>query len=157
MNHSAGLLLPYQRRLTALLALTLCSLAVCQDCFAQRPVSPSAAATAAEATAGVAATAPTRILAIGRLTDKATGAALKPVLPSEVIETVRLYLAGKIEQWYFKPDDSAVVFILNLTDTKQAHDLLAQLPLGRAGLMEFELIRLAPLQPLGMLLPKTVR
>lgn len=138
----------------SLMAFVACPVILCSVSLAQQVPAPRAAATAAEATGGVAATEPTKILAIGRLTKTATGGALKPVLPSEVDETVRLYLAGKIEQWYFKPDDSAVVFILNLTDTKQAHDLLAQLPLGRAGLMEFELIRLAPLQPLGMLLAK---
>jgi hypothetical protein len=157
MTHSLGLLVPYPPRLAKLLVLVACSLMLCPLCFAQQSGAPNAAATAAEATGGVTATAPTKILAIGRLTTNASGAALKPILPSEVRETVRLYLAGKIEQWYFKPDDSAVVFILNLTDIKEAHDLLAQLPLGRAGFMEFELIRLAPLQPLGMLLSKQTR
>lgn len=157
MTHSLRFLAPCPPRFVRFLALTACSFTLCTPCFAQQKGAPSAAATATEATGGVSATAPTKILAIGRLTAIAGGAALKPILPSEVRETVRLYLAGKIEQWYFKPDDSAVVFILNLTDIKEAHDLLAQLPLGRAGLMEFELIRLAPLQPLGMLLSKPTR
>jgi hypothetical protein len=140
------------RHRVSLLALVFSPVILCAVSQSQQVPDPRA--TAAEATGGVAATEATKILAIGRLTSKATGGVLKPILPSEVVETVRLYLAGKIEQWYFKPDDSAVVFILNLTDIKQAHDLLAQLPLGRAGLMEFDLIRLAPLQPLGMLLTK---
>lgn len=152
MVNPAKFLITHPRRLLALMALAAGSLTACSVSFAQESVTASASATAAEATGGVAATPTTKILAIGRLTAKATGGALKPILPSEVRETVRLYLSGKIEQWYFKPDDSAVVFILDIADTKQAHDLLAQLPLGRAGLMEFDLIRLAPLQPLGMLL-----
>jgi hypothetical protein len=155
MINSIQFLVAHSRRLFAIMALIACSVAMCSVSLAQQTTPPGAASTAAEATGGVAATDTTKILAIGRLTAKATGGTLKPILPSEVNATVRLYLAGKIEQWYFKPDDSAVVFILNLTDIKQAHDLLSQLPLGRAGLMEFELIRLAPLQPLGMLLSKT--
>jgi hypothetical protein len=69
-------------------------------------------------------------------------------------ETARLYLAGKIDQWFFKTDESGVVLIMNLTDPLEAHELLEQLPLGRAGMMEFELIPLGPLKPLGLLLGK---
>ena len=95
----------------------------------------------------------TRLLAIGTVTNIATPAALKLILPMEMRETARLYLAGKIDQWYFTPDSNGVVFILNVTDIKEATELLGALPLGRAGLMEFHLIRLAPLRPLSELLP----
>ena len=81
----------------------------------------------------------------------------QPILPSEVRETVRLYLAGKIDQWFVKQDQSGVVFIMNLTDPKQAHDLLDKLPLGQAGLMEFQLIPLGPLSPLRALLSESTR
>ena len=94
----------------------------------------------------------TKLLAIGSFTVKGTPAEWKPLLPSEVRDTVRLYLAGKIDQWYVKPDQSGVVFIMNLTDSKEAHELLAKLPLGEAGLMEFQLIPLGPLSPLRALL-----
>jgi len=67
-------------------------------------------------------------------------------------ETARLYLAGKIDQWYIKQDQSGVVFILNVTDPKEAHELLDKLPLGQAGLMEFQMIPLGPLSPLRTLL-----
>jgi hypothetical protein len=97
----------------------------------------------------------TKLLAIGSLTPKANAAVLKPILPSEVRETVQLYLAGKLDQWFVKQDESGVVFILNVTDPKEAQELLEKLPLGRAGLMEFQLIPLGPLRPLGMLLSKS--
>jgi hypothetical protein len=101
----------------------------------------------------IVATVPTtRLLAIGSLTAKATPALVKSVLREEVPATLRLYLAGKIDQWYFTPADNGVVFILNLTDTNEAHALLDKLPLGQAGLMEFKIVPLAPLSPLGMLL-----
>jgi len=70
----------------------------------------------------------------------------------EIRATTRLYLAGKIDQWYAKPDGTGVVFIMNLSDQKEAHDLLEQLPLGQAGMTEFEFIPLGPLSPLGLLL-----
>jgi hypothetical protein len=44
-----------------------------------------------------------------------------------------------------------VAFILNVTDSAAAHDMLEKLPLGQAHLMSFELIPLAPLNPLRQL------
>jgi len=94
----------------------------------------------------------TKILAIGHLTGKWTPATRKAVMPDEVRATVQLYLGGKIDQWYVKQDQTGVVFVLNVTDVKEAHELLEKLPLGVAGLMEFELIPLGPLNPLRLLI-----
>ena len=60
---------------------------------------------------------------------------MRSILPNEIRETVKLYLDGK----------------LNVTDPAAAHDMLEKLPLGRAHLMSFELIPLAPLNPLRQL------
>jgi hypothetical protein len=94
----------------------------------------------------------TRILAIGHLTATRTQAG--PLLPSEVRATLRLYLDGKIDQWFAKPDETVVVFLMNVPSEKDARDLLEKLPLGQAGFMKFELIPLGPLSPLGLLLAK---
>jgi hypothetical protein len=72
----------------------------------------------------------TRMLAIGRLTEAGKSAARFPIIPSEVRETIRLHLTGKIDQWF-------------------------PLPLGQAGMMAFELIPLGPLKPLAVLLDET--
>jgi hypothetical protein len=94
----------------------------------------------------------TKLLAIGSFTRKAPPNVWRPILPSEMRETARLYLAGKIDQWYVKQDQSGVVFIMNLTDPEEAHELLANLPFGQRGLMEFQIIPLGPLSPLRTLL-----
>jgi hypothetical protein len=94
----------------------------------------------------------TKILAIGSLTAKATPQAVGAVLPFEVRATTRLHLAGKIDQWFFQTEGNGVVFIMNVASRAEAHELLEKLPLGVAGLMEFELIALGPLKPLGLLL-----
>jgi hypothetical protein len=99
----------------------------------------------------------TKLLAIGTFTDKATPSLSKPVLPSEVRQTMLLYLDGKIDQWFVKQDQSGVVFLMNLTDPKEAHDLLEKLPLGQAGLMEFEIIPLGPISPLRMLISEPAK
>jgi hypothetical protein len=94
----------------------------------------------------------TKVLAIGTFTKKGTPDRWKPLLPSEVRDTVRLYLAGKIDQWYLKQDQSGVVFLMNVTDPKEALELLGGFPFGRAGMMRFQIIPLGPIAPLRVLL-----
>jgi hypothetical protein len=93
----------------------------------------------------------TRILAIGTVNPGVDPAAVRSILPNEVRETVKLYLDGKIDQWFSLQDRNGVAFILNVTDPAAAHDMLEKLPLGQAHLMSFELIPLAPLNPLRQL------
>jgi hypothetical protein len=94
----------------------------------------------------------TKLLAIGTFTTKGSQDRWKPLLPAEVRDTVRLYLAGKIDQWYLKQDQSGVVFMMNVTDPKEALELLGKFPFGQAGLMEFQIISLGPIAPLRVLL-----
>jgi hypothetical protein len=99
----------------------------------------------------------TKMLAIGSWTKKGSIKSDRlPVMLKEVPATVRLYLTGAIEQWYVKPDLSGVVFVMNVTDAAEAHDLLEKLPLGVAGMMEFEFIPLGPISPLRFLLKDEV-
>ena len=93
----------------------------------------------------------TRILAIGTINPGTDPAAARAILPTEVRETVKLYLDGKIDQWYSLQGRPGVAFILNVTDAAAAHEMLEKLPLGQAHLMTFELIPLGPLNPLRQL------
>jgi hypothetical protein len=95
-----------------------------------------------------------RILAIGRFNASPTPDQLKLLASREVPDTLRLYLAGKIDQWYSIQNDNGVVFILNASTVEEAHTMLEALPLGQAKLMTFQLIPLGPLSPLALLLPK---
>jgi hypothetical protein len=72
------------------------------------PISPPLAAVAVPTT---------KILAIGNVTAKGTPDAIGAVLPFEVRATVRLHLAGKIDQWFFQNEAYGVVFIMNCTTT----------------------------------------
>jgi len=94
----------------------------------------------------------TKILAVGRITGAMNAEARKTVMPTEVSDTVRIYLSGKIDQWYVRKDRNGVVFLLNVSTVEEAHALLEALPLGKAKLMEFDLIPLGPLSPLNILL-----
>jgi hypothetical protein len=99
----------------------------------------------------------TKLLAIGTFTAKGTPERWKPLLHAEVRDTVRLYLTGKIDQWYLKQDQSGVVFVMSVTDPKEALELLGKFPFGQAGLMEFQIIPLGPIGPLRVLLTEPAK
>jgi len=94
----------------------------------------------------------TRILAIGQFTKPPTPEQIKEFFPKEVPATLRLYLAGKIDQWWIRQTQTGPVFLLNVTSVGEARALMESLPLGRAGLMKHEFIELGPLTPLHLLL-----
>ena len=74
------------------------------------------------------------------------------VMPDEVRDTVKLYLDGKIQQWYSRSDGRGVIFILNCTTAAEAKAITDGLPLSKANLATFEYTPLSPLAPLRMLL-----
>ena len=99
----------------------------------------------------------TKILAIGTINHGVEREKIFEILPEEVRETAKLYLDGKIDQWYSQQNGKGVVFILNVTDPAAAHEMLEKLPLGQAHLMSFELIPLGPLAPLRLLQGMTTK
>jgi hypothetical protein len=94
----------------------------------------------------------TRILAIGQFTKVPTPEQIKEIFPKEVPATLRLYLAGKIDQWWIRQTQTGPVFLLNVTSLEEARALMETLPLGKAGLMKHEFFELGPLTPLHLLL-----
>jgi len=74
------------------------------------------------------------------------------VMPDEVRETVRMYLDGKIQQWFARADGRGVVFILNAASVADAKALTDTLPLSKAGFVTFDYLPLTPLTPLRMLI-----
>ncbi|WP_371827466.1 hypothetical protein [Cupriavidus sp. KK10] len=100
----------------------------------------------------MATTPTTKILAIGTFPPGTDMQLVQRILPTEVRETARLYLEGKIDQWYSLEDRAGVAFILNVTDVSRAHEMLEALPLGKEHLMTFSLLPIGPLNPLRQLL-----
>lgn len=74
------------------------------------------------------------------------------VMPEEIRATVRLYLDGKIRQWYSRADGKGVIFILDCKDVAEARSVMVGLPLYREQLVNLEFTAMAPLAPLGLLL-----
>jgi len=74
------------------------------------------------------------------------------VMQTEVRDTVKLYLDGKIQQWYSKGDGRGVVFLLNCKSVEEAKAVMEALPLSKEKLANFEYLTLGPLMPLRLLL-----
>jgi hypothetical protein len=91
----------------------------------------------------------TKIMALGRFTSPPTPEQIKEFFPREVPATLRLYLAGHIDQWWARQDQKGPLFLMHATSVEEAR---AVLPLGIAKLMEFDYVELSPLTPLHLLL-----
>ena len=73
---------------------------------------------------------------------------IQKVIPEEVRATVRLYLEGKIRQWYSRSDGNGVILIVNATSIADAETVVDALPLTKANLVDHEYTELGPLAPL---------
>lgn len=72
-------------------------------------------------------------------------------LPTEVPATLKLYLGGKIEQFWFK-ETGGPIFLMDVASLDDAQATLDTLPLVAQKLMTYELIPVGPLAPLEVLL-----
>jgi hypothetical protein len=70
------------------------------------------------------------------------------IMPSEVRETVKLYLDGKIRQWYSRGDGKGVVFLIDAKTQDEARAVMETLPLSKEHLVDYEYIPVGPLMPL---------
>ena len=74
------------------------------------------------------------------------------IMPAEIRATVKLYLEGRIRQWYSKGDGKGVVLFLDANTIDQAHDIIESMPLSKENLMDHEYIPVGPLLPLTALI-----
>ena len=73
------------------------------------------------------------------------------LIPEEIQATARLYLDGKIREWYSRGDGRGVVFLLDVKTESEARELMESLPLAKAQLMEHQYVPVGPLMPLRAL------
>jgi|HubBroStandDraft_6_1064221.scaffolds.fasta_scaffold105819_2 hypothetical protein len=93
---------------------------------------------------------PTKILAIGR--EAPMTAEQQKLRFKEAPAALRLYLDGKIEQWWNRQDQAGVVFVVNATSIEEAQHILDGLPLHMAKVLSFDFIPMGPLKQLQVLL-----
>jgi hypothetical protein len=74
------------------------------------------------------------------------------VMPTEVRQTVQLYINGKIRDWFSRADGRGAVFLLDTKDVAEAHAIMEGLPLAKQHLVDHEYIAIGPLLPLRLLL-----
>ena len=92
-----------------------------------------------------------KVFAIGSIVKPVSDEQRKEIMPKEVPATVKHYLDGKIEQFWFR-EKAGPIFLMNVESVEQAKAELDTLPLVAAGLMTYELLPVTPLSPLGLLI-----
>jgi hypothetical protein len=74
------------------------------------------------------------------------------MLSDEVRATLRLYLDGRLREWFARSDGNGVIFIVDAKNAAEAQALIEALPLAQAHLVDLQYIALSPLTPLARLL-----
>jgi hypothetical protein len=92
-----------------------------------------------------------KVMAIGTLAPL-TPEQRQMYLPKEVPATLKLYVDGKMEQFWLREKEAGVIFLMTVDSVEEADALHKALPLGQANLLTFELMPIGPLTPLGMLI-----
>jgi hypothetical protein len=75
------------------------------------------------------------------------------VIPEEIKATVKLYLDGKIRQWYSRGDGKGAVFVVDAKTEDEARAIMETLPLAKEHLIDHQYVPVGPLMPLRALNP----
>jgi hypothetical protein len=93
-----------------------------------------------------------KVFAVGSFAKPLTDEQRKQIMSKEVPDTLKLYLDGKIDQFWFREDQPGVVFLLNAASVEEARSIIEALPLAANGYLAYEYIPVGPLKPLGLLI-----
>ena len=94
----------------------------------------------------------TAVLVIETSKPGVTPQQIMAVIPEEIRATVKLYLDGKIRQWYSRGDGNGVIFLVDAKTEDEARAVMETLPLAKKQLMDHEYIPVGPLMPLRALM-----
>ena len=94
----------------------------------------------------------TEVLVIETARQGITAQQVMAVIPAEIRATVKLYLDGKIRQWYSRGDGRGVVFLVAVQTEDEARAIMETLPLAKEQLIDTEYLPVGPLMPLGALI-----
>jgi hypothetical protein len=94
----------------------------------------------------------TEVLVIETVKQGVTFPQVFAVMPQEARATVKLYLDGKIREWYSRGDGKGVVFLVDATSLDDARAILEDLPLAKEQLVDSQYIPVGPLMPLRVLM-----
>ena len=94
----------------------------------------------------------TEVLVIQTAKQGVTPQQVMDIIPAEIRATVKLYLDGKIRQWYSRGDGKGVVFLVQAQTEDEARAIMETLPLAKEQLMDDQYIPVGPLMPLRALI-----
>ena len=118
--------------------------------------SPSGAQTQSAGGSGVPSIAipkTTEVIVIETPKQGVTPQQVMAVIPEEIKATVKLYLDGKIRQWYSRGDGKGVVFVVDAKTEDEARAIMETLPLAKEHLIDHQYVPVGPLMPLRALNP----
>lgn len=121
-------------------------------------VLPSASAAQSQSESGsgvprVAIPKTTEVLVIQTAKQGVTPQQIMAIMQEEIRATVKLYLDGKIRQWYSRGDGKGVVFLVDAKSEDEARAIMETLPLAKEHLMDEQYVPVGPLMPLRALNP----
>jgi len=97
------------------------------------------------------------VLVIQTAKQGVTSQQIMAFIPEEIRATVKLYLDGKIRQWYSRGDGKGVVFLVDAKTEDEARAIMETLPLAKEHLMDHQYIPVGPLMPLRALNPAALQ
>ena len=115
------------------------------------------AASVAQSQSGAASGVPsvaiptTEVLVIETPKKGVTPQQIMAVIPEEIRATVKLYLDGKVRQWYSRGDGKGVIFLVDAKTEDEAR-AMETLALAKEQLVDHQYIPVGPLMPLRALM-----
>ncbi len=94
----------------------------------------------------------TAVLVIETAKQGVTAQQIMAHIPAEIRASVKLYLDGKIREWYSRGDGKGVIFLINANTHDEARAIMEALPLAKEELIDHEYIPVGPLMPLRALI-----
>jgi hypothetical protein len=116
------------------------------------PIAAAAQSQPGQGAPGAALPKTTEVMVILTAKQGVTRQQIMAIMPSEIRDTVKLYLDGKIRQWYSRGDGNGVIFFVDAGTKDEAQAIMESLPLAKLDLMNYEYIPVGPLMPLTGLL-----
>lgn len=101
---------------------------------------------------GVPSPKVTEVMVILTAKEGVTRQQIMNVMPAEIRATVKLYLDGKIRQWYSKGDGRGVVVLIDAKTIDEASAVIDAMPLSKENLVDHQYIPVGPLLPLAALI-----
>jgi hypothetical protein len=93
-----------------------------------------------------------KVFAIGAIVKPFSDEERARLMPNEVPHTLKLYLDGPIEQFWFRQDKPGPIFLMEVESVDAAKAIIDQMPIVVEGYAAYDFIPVGPLKPLGLLL-----